>query len=213
MTKLILIRHGESLGNAERRLLGHTDLDLSDLGYSQAEVAAKILADEKIDVIYSSDLIRAYNTALPHAVRRGLSVIPSKELREVKLGEWEGKRVVDVISEYGDMYEKDWLGAYGTFVFPGGEGTIEAGKRFFAECQRIAESNIGKTVLIAAHAAVIRSFFSLVMKIPPEEIVERLPFPSNASFSEVFYDGEGFTAGRFSVDEYLKGVGITKYGA
>ena len=169
MTKLILIRHGESLGNAERRLLGHTDLDLSPLGYRQASAAAEALSEEKIDAIYSSDLKRAYNTAMPHATRRGLSVQPSKELREIRLGDWEGKKVAEVIVEYGDMYDKDWLLGYGTFRFPGGESTIEAGERFLAECRRIAEENDGKTVLVTAHAAVIRSFFSLVMNIPPED--------------------------------------------
>ena len=77
MTKLILIRHGESLGNAVRKLLGHTDLDLSPLGYQQAEAAAVALKDERIDAIYSSDLLRAYNTAVPHARLRGIDVIPS----------------------------------------------------------------------------------------------------------------------------------------
>ena len=58
-TKIILIRHGESLGNANRTMLGHTDLDLSPLGYTQAETTANHLKNEKIDAIYSSDLIRA----------------------------------------------------------------------------------------------------------------------------------------------------------
>lgn len=210
MTKLILIRHGESLGNAVRRLLGHTDLDLSPLGYRQAEATAEALKDEKIDAIYSSDLLRAYNTAVPHALRRGLCVNPSLALREIRLGEWEGKSVDEVVAEYGDMYEKDWVCGYGTFKFPGGESTIEAGQRFFAECKRIAEENRDRTVLITAHAAVIRSFYSIVMQIPPEEIAARLPFPSNASFSEVFYDNGEFFAGRFSVDDHLRSVGVTK---
>ena len=55
-TKLIFLRHGQSIGNLERRLLGHTDLDLSELGYRQAESAAYALKDEKIDFIYSSSL-------------------------------------------------------------------------------------------------------------------------------------------------------------
>ena len=210
MTKLILIRHGESLGNATRRLLGHTDLDLSPLGYIQAATAADALANEKIDIIYSSDLLRAYNTACPHAEKRGLCVNPSKELREIRLGDWEGKSVSEIIDEYGDVYEKDWLAGYGTFRFPHGEGTIEAGERFYAECRRIAQENEGKTILVVAHAAVIRSFFSLVSKIPPDEIAGKLPFPTNASYSEVFYNEGAFSAGRFSVDEHLIGIGITK---
>ena len=86
-TKIIIIRHGESLANAKRIYLGHTDWDLSEKGKEQARQVAEYLSDEKIDVIYSSDLIRAYNTALPHAQRRGMKIIKSRGLREVYLGE------------------------------------------------------------------------------------------------------------------------------
>ncbi len=213
MTKLILVRHGESLGNAVRQLLGHTDLDLSELGYRQAEACAAALAREKIDVIYSSDLLRAYNTALPNARLRSLEVIASINLREVMLGEWEGKRVEDILAAYGDMYEKDWLGAFGTFRFPGGESTVEAGERFYAECIKIAEDNLGKTILIAAHAAVIRSFFAKVLNIAPEDIVKSIGFPSNASISELSYKDGKFEKISFSRDDHLLDVGITKYGS
>lgn len=211
MTKIILIRHGESLGNAVRRLLGHTDLDLSELGYMQAECTARVLADEKIDAVYSSDLLRAYNTALPHAKMRSLQVNGRRALREINIGEWEGMLVSEVKEKFGDMYDKEWLGSFGTFRFPGGESTIEAGERFYSECEQIARENEGKTLLIAAHAAVIRSFFIKVLGIAPEDAAQSLPFPTNASFSEVFFDGESFLAGRFSVDGHLAGVGITKF--
>lgn len=213
MTKLILVRHGESLGNAVRRLLGHTDLDLSELGYRQAEATADALKDEKIDVIYSSDLLRAYNTAVPNAKIHGLEIIPSENLREIMLGEWEGKSVDEIQEQYGDMYEKEWLGAFGTFRFPGGESTMEAGQRFYKECERIAHENLGKTILITAHAAVIRSFYSIVMNIAPEEIVGNLAYPTNASISEVEYKNGKFEKISFSRDEHLASVGITKYGS
>ena len=76
-TLIYLVRHGESLGNAKRIYLGHTNLDLSDLGYIQANVTAQYLKGVKIDAIYSSDLLRAHNTALPHAQLRNLKVIDS----------------------------------------------------------------------------------------------------------------------------------------
>lgn len=213
MTKLILIRHGESLGNASRRLLGHTDLDLSELGYRQAEATAEALKNEKIDAIYSSDLLRAYNTAVPNAKLHSLEITPSVNLREIRLGEWEGKSVEEILEEYGDMYEKEWLGAFGTFRLPGGESTMEAGKRFYCECERIAKENPDKTVLITAHAAVIRSFYSMVLNIAPEEIVKYLPYPTNASISEVEYKNGKFEKISFSRDEHLANVGITKYGS
>ena len=89
--KVYFVRHGQSLGNAERVLLGHCDLDLSPLGVQQAKLTAEAMKDFPIDIIYSSDLLRAYNTAKPHADLRGISVIPDKCFRECYLGDWEGK--------------------------------------------------------------------------------------------------------------------------
>ena len=210
-TKLILIRHGESLGNASRTLLGHTDLDLSELVYRQAECTAKALQNVKIDCIYSSDLKRAYNTAVPHARLRGMEVKGVKALRELYLGDWEGKSVEEVVVTYGNVYEKEWTERYGTFRMPNGESTQEAGVRFYNECVKIASMHKGGTMLVVAHAAVIRSFCAKVMEISPEEVAQKLPFPSNASYSEVYFDGVGFKIGRFSVDEHLADVGITKF--
>ena len=99
-TKILLVRHGQSIGNATKTILGHTDLDLSELGYKQAEVTANELKNEKIDLIFSSDLKRAYNTALFHAKMRDLEVITSKNLREVYLGAWEGQTINNIIEKW-----------------------------------------------------------------------------------------------------------------
>ena len=81
-TRLFLVRHGESIGNAQRCFLGHTDLDLTEYGYRQAKCTADFLSDIRIDEVYSSSLIRAYNTALPNAAMRSLTVKRSDMLRE-----------------------------------------------------------------------------------------------------------------------------------
>ena len=206
-TNLILVRHGQSLGNATRTILGHTDLDLSELGYKQASAVAEYLKNnKKIDKIYSSDLKRAFNTVKTYGDMVGMEVIPSKMLREVSVGDWEGRRVDDLIEEYGEMYTVDWSKRYGTFKFPGGEGTIAAGERFYNEIRKICLENEGKTLLIGAHAAVIRSFWSIVAGIKPEELNDALPFPTNASCSTMSFDGEDFILGEFSYDEYLSGM-------
>ncbi len=210
-TKIILIRHGESLGNMSNVLLGHTDKDLSPLGYLQAEAAAKALENEKIDAIYSSDLLRAVNTAVPHAKRRGLEVIPDRELRELFIGDWEGMNVFEVIEKYGEkMFREEWIESFGTFRMPGGESTWDAGTRFLSAVERIANKNQGKTVLIAAHAAVIRSFFAHICGLTRENMSSKIPFPSNASYSTVCFENGAFTPIEYSVDDYLRDVGITK---
>ena len=210
MTKLIIVRHGESIGNAKFLALGHTDMDLTELGYRQANATAKFLADWQIDAVYSSDLSRAVNTAMPHAEIRGLEVHKSANLREVFLGDWENMRVQDVIDAYGTVYTVDWREKFGTFTVPGGESVMGAADRFYNEIVRISEENEGKTVLVAAHAAIIRAFWGKISGILPENLAQEVEFPSNASYSLATYENGELIPGEYSCDAHLSEVGITK---
>src|SRR6266513_2247293 len=89
-TRLYLIRHGQSAGNAEGRFGGHGPTPLSDLGREQAEKRAKVLAKERITVIYSSDLLRAIQTAEALGNMLKLPVHSSPEFRERHVGVLEG---------------------------------------------------------------------------------------------------------------------------
>ena len=208
--QIYIVRHGESIGNLNFTFLGHADLDLSEKGYLQANKTADYLKNVNFDAIYSSDLLRAYNTALPNAERRGMRVIARVGLREIFVGEWENMSCDAIEEKYGDLYRIGWLQKYGTFSFPGGESTIEAGKRFYNELVSISEDNIGKTILIVAHGAVIRSFWALISKVPASEISLKLPFATNASVSVVDFDGESFIPVSYSYDSHLSDVGITE---
>lgn len=209
-TKLIILRHGESLGNAVRVMLGHTDLDLSEKGHLQAETTARALADEKIDFIYSSDLLRAMSTAIPHAKIRNMEIIGDRRLREVDIGKWENRSVDDIVSECGDVFENEWHKGFGTFVFPGGECVKDSGERFYNCVLELCEKHKGKTLLVSSHAAVIRSFWAKATGILPEKIVGRLDFPTNASYSVMEYCDGSFIPVEYSHDEHLSAVGITK---
>ena len=202
-TRLILIRHGESLGNSKRIILGHTDWDLSPLGYRQAEITAAALADRRVDAIYSSDLIRAYHTVLPMASSRGLTVTTDTSLRELYVGEWEGREVHELIDTYGDLYLVDWRQHFGTFTAPGGESVVALGERIEQALARIAEKNEGKTLIIGLHAAAIRSFWGRISGISPENLAGAYPFPTNASFSEVDFEGGEFYPVAYSCDAHL----------
>ena len=210
-TKLIIIRHGQSMGNATNRILGHTDMDLTDLGYKQANATAEHLKNEKIVKIYSSDLKRAFNTAIPHGKLHNLDVFTSKDLRELYVGEWENLFVNEIIERWGrEVYENQWFGNFGTFKFPSGEAVSEGGIRFYNELVRISKDNPGKTVLISAHAAVIRAFWGYISGISWSELADKLPFPTNASYSIAYFDGETIIPDKYSCDEHLVDVGITK---
>lgn len=204
ITKLIFIRHGESLGNAERLVCGHLNVDLTEIGYKQAKKAAEYLKNEKIDVIYSSDLIRAYNTAFPHAQIRGLDVIKSKNLREVDVGAWENRYVDEIIAEWGrEEYYNAWIGGFGTYKFPSGESIPDACERFYNEIMDICSKNVGKTILIVSHGAIIRAFWSKIRGVKPENIANEVPTPANASISIAYYENEKIIADIYSDSEYL----------
>ena len=209
-TKIIIVRHGESLGNLNHIMLGHTDIDLAPRGFLQAEAAAEFLKDEQIDCVYSSDLIRAMHTAEPHAKLRGMEVIPSRKLRECYVGDWENVPLDEIVEKWPELFFDGWRKSFGTFRIPGGESVQEAAQRFYDEVLRIAGENIGKTVLIAAHAAVIRGFWGKITKTPPEELATAYPYPTNASCSFLWYDGEELVPLEYSVDEHLSEIGTIK---
>ena len=210
-TKIIIVRHGQSIGNATRVILGHTDLDLTEQGHLQVNTTAEYLKNEKIDVIYSSDLIRAYNTAIPHAKIRNLEIKTNKNLREMYLGAWENQKVDDIIAKWGrEVFVDQWHGNFGLFAFPEGESIQNGGIRFYNEVLSIAKANLGKTIMICSHAAVIRSFWSIINHVNWEDVAEKVPFPSNASYSTVYFDGNELIPDIYSFDSHLSEVGITK---
>lgn len=202
-TVLMIVRHGQSIGNLNREFLGHTNKDLSELGYIQAAKTAEFLSNERIDAVYSSDLIRAHNTALPHAEFRGLEVIDSKALREIYAGEWEGLSVEKIKEKYGNYYTDVWRAEFGTCRLPGGESVPEVAQRIYAELLRIAKENRGKRILVGLHAAAIRAFFGKIKEIPPCDLAAAFDFPTNASVSLAYFDGEKLLPGYYSYDEHL----------
>ena len=189
-TIIYLVRHGESIGNMHRMCLGHTDLGLSDLGKKQARATAEDLSSTQFDAIYSSDLLRAMDTAAPHADLRGMAVIPDEGLREIYLGEWEGLYVDDIIKRYGELYTVTWREHFGEFRSPSGESVPELAMRMYGTVKKIGAAHPGETLLIATHAAAIRAFWGVISGIPASELAAALPFPSNASYSVVEYDSE-----------------------
>ena len=201
-TKLILIRHGQSMGNLNEILLGHTDLGLSPLGVSEAQLAADYFRDEKIDFIYSSSLKRACETALPFSKMHGIEIHPQDELREIYLGEWEGAELKKIRET--EEYSVQWKLHFGEACTPGGESVRHAGERFYDAVLKIAKEHLGSTVLITAHAAVIRCFWGIISEIPFAEIADALPFPDNASASICIFDGEKIVPQIYSFSDYLK---------
>src|SRR5215216_720572 len=103
-TRILLVRHGQSQGNAERRFGGHTATPLSELGHRQAEATARALAPESVTAIYTSDLLRAVETAAPLARATGLQIVQTSAFRERSVGHMEGLTFEAAAEQFPDEY-------------------------------------------------------------------------------------------------------------
>ena len=100
MTRMIFVRHGESVGNLERRFYGNFDKGLTELGKRQADKTGEyILNNYKLDIAYASDLGRAFETGRIIAEKQGLTPIPDTGLREIYAGIWENMLFDDIMKE------------------------------------------------------------------------------------------------------------------
>lgn len=187
MTRLVLVRHGESTGNKLRRFYGHFDGELTELGKMQADRAGEYLKDYKFDKAYASDLKRAYETGCRIAAyHEGLEVIPDENLREIYAGEWENALFASLETDYAEEYQK-WKFDLWNARPTKGESVQELARRVSAELWRIAEENDGKTVLIATHATPIRSQICSWKNLPNSRVAE-IAWVKNASVTIVDYD-------------------------
>lgn len=156
MTKVILVRHGETDWNKNARFQGQTDVPLSETGRGQAERVAEKLADEKVFAIYSSDLSRAYETASIIAKQHGLEVKKSKALREINFGLWEGMDRQVITDEHRDLYQQ-WLDNPMETRTPQGENFIEVQSRALTALREIASEHPNETVIVVAHGGLIKA--------------------------------------------------------
>ncbi|HEX6183574.1 MAG TPA: histidine phosphatase family protein [Pyrinomonadaceae bacterium] len=153
-TRVLLVRHGQSQGNAEQRFGGHTATPLSELGHRQAEATARALAARGVTAIYSSDLLRAVQTAEPLARATGLEVRQTAALRERSVGLMEGLTFEEAAAahpeEYAALLRRDF-----EHVLAGGESYRQLLDRAAAGLDRAVEQHRGGTLALFSHTGTI----------------------------------------------------------
>lgn len=155
MSRLLLVRHGETELKSSERLWGRTDVKLDALGLKQAERLCERLAEEKIDVIYSSSLKRALVTAETIASKHQLKVIGCTELREFNYGEIEGLTHKEISQLYPEFY-KSMMQKIPNLKFPGGESVYQLNNRVSQFLGRLKNHTPEQTILIVAHFGLLR---------------------------------------------------------
>jgi len=153
-TYVLLVRHGQSKGNAERRFGGHTATPLSARGRNQAEATARTLKSESLTAIYSSDLARAMETARPLANMTGLQVHGTNAFRERDVGVMEGLTFEDAAQQHPEQYaallRRDF-----EYVLSGGESYRQLLDRARQKLDEIIEANRGGKIAVFSHTGTI----------------------------------------------------------
>lgn len=153
-TRLYLVRHGQSAGNAEGRFGGHGPTPLSELGKQQAALTAHSLAKEKINVIYSSDLLRAVQTAEPLAKLLDIEINPTKDFRERHVGVLEGL----TFDEAKAQFPKDYFALVNrevAHIITDGESYRQLLDRTTETLNRLLRKHRGEKIVIFAHTGTI----------------------------------------------------------
>ena len=202
MTKLLLIRHGYSSGNKERRFSGQIDLPLSAEGVHQAELAcAYILENYTVGAIYSSDLERAVDTVKPLEAALGLPIQIYPELREINEGDWQGELMTEIEARYPEEFAF-YKANLGLHQFKNGECYTTLLARLLPMIDKIVADNPGKTVAIGTHGAVIRGLLSVWQGVPLERLLE-VPRVPNGTVTEVEIDGDDVRIVKLGFGDYL----------
>lgn len=185
--RIYLVRHGQTDDNIKNLMQGWKDTPLNETGKAQEYQLIPFFEVQKIDVIYSSDLSRAFETANIIAKSLNKHVFLDKKLREMYLGSWEGHSWQEIEAEFSYFLgkpenEKNALNIHS------GESYIEFQLRSFEVFTRIVKNHLNKNLMMVTHGDVIREIIARIMKINQTQ-KDAIPI-RNCSVSMIEYDNK-----------------------
>lgn len=170
-TTIVLIRHGETAWNAERRLQGHIDIALNDEGLRQAQALGAALADQRFDAILSSDLQRAHQTARALAQGRAMPVQTDPALRERCFGGFEGLLYAEIEQRFPREFAA-WQARDIDGVMPSGVRVAETFRQFYHRCTNaiigLAQRHPGQSLALVAHGGVLECAYRAALGLSLE---------------------------------------------
>jgi broad specificity phosphatase PhoE len=182
ITRLLLVRHGETLANREYRYIGVRDDALSERGAWQAEQLAGALSTFPVAAVYSSPLQRTYRTAIPIAARHQLEVQTVEELVEGNFGAWEGLSRAEVLARSPQdelllhAWERD-----PSIAPPGGESLEAVRARICALVERLAQVHVDQTIVLVSHVGPIKTLLCSALGAPLSSIFHIFLDPATIS--------------------------------
>ena len=209
MTEIVLIRHGETAWNAERRLQGHLDIALNAEGERQAAALGQALLNEPLDAIFASDLQRARQTAEAVAAPRGMTVQIDAGLRERCFGAFEGLRYDEIGAHYPDAYAA-WQARDIDARYPMGVNRAETLREFFERAvgaiTRLVRSGNYQKIAIVTHGGVLDCAYRAAHDIG---FVHARDFDVlNASINRVIWNGEAMRVAQWADVAHLSNAAL-----
>jgi probable phosphoglycerate mutase len=202
LTRIVAVRHGETVWNAEMRMQGQLDTALSARGRWQAGRAAGSLAGEGIEAIFASDLERAFDTAHALASRLGLPITTDVGLRERSFGVFQGYTYADIDRRW-PVEAARWRHHDPDFAPEGGETLREFSARAVAACSRIAAGQAGRSIAIVTHGGVLDCLYRAAAGVGLD--APRSWELGNAAINRLLYTPRGFTLVGWSDTAHLEG--------
>lgn len=201
--RLIVVRHGETVYNAQARYTGQSDVPLSGLGERQVAMLGEYLATEQLDVIVASDLERTRITAMAIARYHALPVQEDTDLREVALGAWEGSTYAEVRARDAPLVAR-WRTDATTYAPPGGETIVQLRDRVVRALKRWQTRYPEASVLWATHGGLIGVLLCHVLDI---DLNRRWQFRhDNASITEIQLNDNRAIIVHLNETAYLRGL-------
>jgi broad specificity phosphatase PhoE len=184
MSRLVLVRHGETIWHAENRYAGRTNVALTDKGFAQAEKLARWGRGADLNAVWSSPLSRAQLTALPAAEAVGLAVQTDDRLIEVDFGRGEGLTDAEMSAAFPEA-RAAFLRDPAANPLPEGEDAAAAAERGAAALYAIAEASAGGRALVVAHNTLLRLVLCKLLGIPLGRYRTTFPKLANGTATEI----------------------------
>jgi 2,3-bisphosphoglycerate-dependent phosphoglycerate mutase len=187
-TRIVAVRHGQTAWNADARIQGHTDIALDAVGQEQARRLAVALGDEPLQAVYSSDLLRARQTAEPLAARIGLPLRIDAGLRERGFGEFEGLSFAQIEIRWPEQAAA-WRRRDPDFGARGGEVLRDFRARIVAVVERLAAAHRGEQIVLVTHGGVLDLLYREATRVALD--APRTWQVANAGINRLLHGGEG----------------------
>ena len=203
VTELLFIRHGETDWNLQQRFQGQIDVPLNATGLAQAARLGQRLAAEPYDALFSSDLVRAQQTAAPLAAAWDLQTTLVPGLREQSFGVLEGLDVPTIKQRHADLWQQ-WLEQRGDFVLPGGESLRQFHARVMDAVRELAAAGAGRRLAIVTHGGVLDMLWRTAHGLSLDGLREcEIP---NTGLNRLRWAGDTLHIDRWADDEHLGGL-------